>query len=268
MVVGVGLLAASSVCAGTLRLSYTTRGLPAGAQVWIEVEPEYHEMVAPAPSTGATLREVRPPVAAEAEGKYAWQLEVPAGGEVIPSSHDFTFPATIDWTSSDHDGEGAVGAVRAIYLKTRFRIDSLEGPLKGGYGGIHEATFGVSLPVGATEVSRCLRLRTEGGRLAAETAADCSDASFAKAHDSRMHVRLQQARSAVSGGGACGAIGQDASLANGVTPKRIGGCETALTGCGHCLCFVCFLTFADCTGFPSGPCFCDYEDCVVVNHCV
>jgi hypothetical protein len=190
IIVGAALLAPLSARAETLTITCTTRGLPPGARVWIEVQPEYHELAVPTPDD-TTVRDSRPPVVAEA--KHAWQFEVSAGGDVTPASHDFTFPATVVWTSSDR-GRGGVPprAVPSIFLRTRFRIDTPEKPPRAGYGEVQEATLGMSIPPGATEmITRCMRLRAEGDRLAVEIAADCSDASFAKAPgDGRMRVRL------------------------------------------------------------------------------
>jgi hypothetical protein len=184
--VGIALLAALPASAERLRLTCTARGLPLGAQVWIEVEPQYREIAAPTPAD-TRLRESRPPVAA-AEGKRAWQFEVPPSGQVAPTVQDFTFPATVDWTSPSSPGQ----PIRAIYLKTRFRIDTPGQPPRAGYGEIQEATLGMSVPPEASEVSRCLRLRAEAGRLALESAADCSEASFTRAQsDEQVHVRLR-----------------------------------------------------------------------------
>jgi hypothetical protein len=185
-IVGIALLAALPAAAERMRLTCTACGLPLGAQVWIEVEPQYHEIVAPTPAD-SSLRESRPPVAA-AEGKRAWQLEVPPGGAVASTVQDFTFPATVDWTSPSGPGQ----PIRAIFLKTRFRIDTPGQPPRAGYGEAQESTLAMSVPPGASEVSRCLRLRAESGRLALESAADCSEASFTRAQsDGRMHVRLR-----------------------------------------------------------------------------
>jgi hypothetical protein len=184
-IVGIALLAALPAPAERLRLTCTARGLPLGAQVWIEVEPQAHEIAAPTPAD-TRLRESRPPVAA-AEGKRAWQFEVPPSGDVAPTVQDFTFPATVAWTSPSSPGQ----PIRAIFLKTRFRIDTPGQPLRAGYGEVQEVTLAMSVPPGASEVSRCLRLRAETDRLAVESAADCSEASFTRAQsDEQMHVRL------------------------------------------------------------------------------
>jgi hypothetical protein len=80
----------------------------------------------------------------------------------------------VDVTTTEPDRFGA------IYLKTRFRIDHPEARKRTGYGEVHEVTLAMSVPPGAAQLSRCLRLREEGGDLKLEIAADCRDSSFAK----------------------------------------------------------------------------------------
>jgi hypothetical protein len=186
LIVATGMLAAYPAGGEALKLAVTARGLPPDAQVWLEVTPEYHEIGVPKPGDSGS-GESRPAVAAEAGRKFEWRLKVSGNGDLAPASHDFIFPATVDWKSAAHDR-----TVRAIFLKTRFRIDPQGSSITPGYGEVHEVTLGMSIPSGATTVSRCLRLRSEDGRFAVENAADCSEASFARAAgQGTMHVRLQ-----------------------------------------------------------------------------
>ena len=174
-----GLLAAMPIYAeGGLTLTCTTRDLAPGAHVWIEVEAQYQQQ-AVRPSTGFRDSALRQDAAA----KHVWQFEVPASGEASPESYTYQFPAGVDWTKPDHFG--------SIYLKTRFRIDNPHGPRRTGYGEVTEVTFGMPIPDGTPQLSRCLRLRDEGDRLTAETAADCRDSTFEKARlgGRRVHVR-------------------------------------------------------------------------------
>src|SRR5258708_25021421 len=99
-IVGLGLLAAVPARAERLRLSCTVRGVPRGAQAWIEVEPEQLtdyvgsllQLLAPTPADSG-LKESKPPVGAEPESKHAWRFDIPTSGEVVPASFDFNFPS-------------------------------------------------------------------------------------------------------------------------------------------------------------------------------
>jgi hypothetical protein len=256
LTVSAGLLAASPLPGEGLKLtaSCATHGLPLGAQVWIEVEPEYHEMAGPTMAETGT-RDLRLPVAAETDPKHAWQFEV-TQESMVSVAREFWFSGTANSTvSGEVRGGETPGTVRAIFLKTRVSVKHPALPF--GDGEIHEWTFGMSVPSDATEVHRCVSLHADGGRLVVETAADCNDPSIGRTNTDRcaqVQIPLQSA---------------PWSSQEIASPKiRIGTCDPAVHGCGNCLCFVCFLTFVDCTHYPSQPCFCDYADCVTIDHCV
>ena len=161
------------------RTPRSTRDLAPGAHVWIEVETQYQQQIAGGPSAGG-FRDSAP--RREATTKHIWQFEVPASGEVAPESFEYQFPAA-NWTSSDHFG--------SIQLKTRFKIDDARGLRRTGYGEVGEVTFGMPVPPGSTQLSRCLRLHDEGNRLAVETAADCLDSTFNAARQGGHRVQMR-----------------------------------------------------------------------------
>jgi hypothetical protein len=108
---------------------------------------------------------------------------VPAGGEVAPLAHDFSFPVELDRTTRDH-----VGSIR---LKARFKVDLPGQPQRGAYGEVIEATFGMPVAPGNAPLSRCLRLRESRGKLLAETAPDCRDATFASLRRGEHRIRVK-----------------------------------------------------------------------------
>jgi hypothetical protein len=176
--VSVGILAALPAFGkGGLNLACTTRNLPPGTRVWIEVEAQYQGVVADS-SAGGAFRDSG--TLQSANGKHVWQLQVPPIGDVAPTSYELPLPAGVDQKSSDHLG--------SIYLKTRFKIDSPTGSRRPGYGEIQEMTFGMPVPPAGTPLARCLRLREDGDRLRVETAKDCRDSSFAQAENSGVRV--------------------------------------------------------------------------------
>jgi hypothetical protein len=178
--VSIGMLVAvPALGKGGLNLTCTTRGLPPGARVWIEVEARY-QGVAAEPSAGGAFRDSG--AAQYANGKHVWQFQVPPIGEVAPASYEFQFPDSVDQKRSDHQG--------SIYLQTRFRIDSPTGRQRAGYGEVQEMTFGLPVPPGATQLARCLRLREDGNRLRVETAKDCRDSSFAQPDQNGIRVHM------------------------------------------------------------------------------
>ena len=181
VVAGLGLLATLPALAAGTRLSVTctTRDLPPGAHVWVEVVPEYYQTTTPA---AASLGEENSPPE-QATGEFVWAFDVPAGGEVAPLAHDFTFPVELDRTSRDH-----VGSIR---LKARFKIDLPSQQQRGAYGEVIEATFGMPVLPGNAPLSRCLRLREGSSKLLAETAPDCRDATFASLRRGEHRIRVK-----------------------------------------------------------------------------
>ncbi len=181
VIVGFSLLAALPAQAKNgLTLTCTTRSLAPGAHVWIEVEAQYQQQVAAGPAAGG-FRDTAPRKSANA--KHVWQFEVPANGEVTPESYEYQFPVDVDWKGSDHFG--------SIQLKTRFKIDNPRGPRRPGYGEVTEASFGMPVPAGSTQLSRCLRLHDEGNRLTVETAADCRESTFDKSRRGGYRVHMK-----------------------------------------------------------------------------
>ena len=171
--VGLGFLSALPAGAATgLKVECAARDLPGGAHVWIEVVPEYGQTVMP-PGT----REVA--AAQAAKGESVWRFDVPAGGNVTPIAHEFSFPVDIARTGGDRLG--------SIHLKARFRVDVPSGKDLPGAGEIQEATLAMPVPAGSAPLTRCVRLRAVGERLMLETAADCQDTSFGK----RIHSHPQ-----------------------------------------------------------------------------
>jgi hypothetical protein len=153
--------------AGTeLNLSCVTKDLPAGAQVWLQVEPEYYQTPAPTPaSLGAPSSAPEP-----ASGASTWQFAVPAGGSAPPSTHTFTFPADLQPTSAK-----TIGSIR---LKASFKVDAPG--QQGAYGEVIKADLGMPVLANDAPLARCLRLREEGNKLILESAPDCRDSSFGK----------------------------------------------------------------------------------------
>jgi hypothetical protein len=163
---------------GGLRLTCIARSLAPGARAWMEVEAQSQRMTT---SAGSGFTDSAP---AERSGeKHVWEFQVPANGSVAPASYGFALPAGLAAPDANHFG--------AIYLKTRFRLDSPDVDPRAGYGEVHEVTLGVPIPPGVSQVSRCLRLREEADRLVVEMASDCSDAAFAKAARGDQRVRVQ-----------------------------------------------------------------------------
>lgn len=166
--------------ANEIDVSCMARGLAAGAQLWVEVTAQYQSLTALPPARGGFRNAAQPE---SASGPFVWQFTVPASGEVAPTAYRFEFPVEITSAEPDHFG--------AIYLKTRFRIDHPQGLKRTGYGEVHEVTFATPVPPGASQLSRCLRLREEGDRFIVETAADCRDATFAKAaHGTSLGMKM------------------------------------------------------------------------------
>ena len=138
---------------------------------------EYQGQVALGPLEGG-FKDAGPRQAAEA--KYVWRFEVPEGGEATPSSHRFTIPV-------NRAGKGA-DELASLSLKTRFKIDDLSKAGRPGFGEVIETTFAMGAPAGVKELSRCLRLRDEGERLAVETAESCLDEAFDRQGGGRVRV--------------------------------------------------------------------------------
>lgn len=175
------LLAAIPAPAETgLTLSCTARDLSPGARVWIEVEVQYQPLAAQSPSEGG-FKDAGPGQAARAQ--HVWRFEVPANGEVTPSSYRFSIPVDRNWRGSDE--------FAALSLKTRFKIDDSSKAGRAGYGEVTEVTFGMPAPAGVTELSRCLRLRDDGYRLMVETAGSCLDEAFDARRRSGYRVRMK-----------------------------------------------------------------------------
>ena len=152
--------------AGTdLSLTCITRNLPAGARVWLQVEPEHYQTPAPTP---ASLGE-ESSAPEQASGDSIWQFEVPASGSAPPSTHKFTFPTNLEPTSAK--------SVSSIRLKIRFKVDAPG--RQGAYGEVITATLGMPVLANKLPLSRCVRLREDSDKLILESAPDCSDSSFA-----------------------------------------------------------------------------------------
>jgi hypothetical protein len=173
------LVAVPSFGKNGLNLTCATRNLPPGSQVWIEVEALYQGVVAD-PKAGGALRDSGAPQSATA--KHVWQFRVPPSGDPVPASYELQFPASFAQKSADTLG--------SIYLKTRFKVDTPAGPGHAGYGEIQEMTFGMPVPPGATQLTRCLRLREDGDRLRVETAKDCRDSSFTQGEQRGVRVHM------------------------------------------------------------------------------
>jgi hypothetical protein len=172
IITGIALLASAPVYAETVQLSLTTRGLTPGAEVWIEVTPEYHEISLPSLDKADKVEPEQ--TAAPLEARHAWTVVAPVSGVVAPTEFAFTFPPAVSWTSLGTPPK----FVPAILLKTRYRLDE---PGATSPAQIHELTLGLAVPPGLTEVSRCLRLRAQGGETIVDLADDCTDEAFARA---------------------------------------------------------------------------------------
>ncbi len=163
--------------AGTeLNLSCVTKDLPAGAKVWMQVEPEHYQAPAPTPvSLGEVSNTAEP-----ARGESIWQFEVPADGAAPPTMHRFTFPTDLQPTSAN--------SVTSIRLKVSFKVDAPG--RQGAYGEVIQANLGMPVLANNVPLSRCLRLREDKNKLILESAPDCSDASFVSlGHSGRIVVR-------------------------------------------------------------------------------
>jgi hypothetical protein len=156
-----------------LNLTCITKDLPAGAKVWMQVEPEHYQTPVP---ISASLGEV-PSAPEPASGTSIWQFEVPAGGSAPPSTHKLTFPADLQPTSAN--------SVSSIRLKVSFKVNAPG--QQGAYGEVIQAQLGMPVLASNGPLSRCLRLREDGNKLILDSAPDCSDASFANlGHNGRM----------------------------------------------------------------------------------
>lgn len=163
--------------AGTeLNVTCITKDLPAGAHVWLQVEPEHYNTPAPTPATLGEASSTPEP----ASGDSIWQFEVSAGGSAPPSTHTFTFPADLQ----------AIGAkvVSSIRLKASFKVDAPG--QQGPYGETMRANFGMPILNNSVPLARCLRLRADGNKLILESAPDCRDASFTS-HGQNGRVSLR-----------------------------------------------------------------------------
>jgi hypothetical protein len=177
ILIGLVLLPCPAHAAGTeLNVSCVTKDLPAGAHVWLQVEPEHYNTPAPTPaSLGEASSSPEP-----ASGDSIWQFDVPGGGSAAPSTHTFTFPTDLQPTRSK--------VVSSIRLKTSFKVDAPG--QQDPYGEMMQANFGLPILNNNAPLARCLRLRADGNKLILESAADCSDAAFAShGHNGRILVR-------------------------------------------------------------------------------
>jgi hypothetical protein len=274
--------------AGTdLSLTCITRDLPAGARVWLQVEPEHYQTPAPTPASLGEESSTPEP----ASGDSIWQFEVPASGSAPPSTHKFNLPTDLERTTSAR-------SVSSIHLKIRFKVDAPG--RQGAYGEVITATFGMPVLANNLPLSRCVRLREDSDKLILESAPDCSDSSFASfRRNGRILVRQPKPTPSSLGEGsstlaAAGgdSISQFEVPASGSAPPstqdfpcptnleptsgkivpsmRYGGggseCPADVRGCstgGGC-CFICYLTLIACFGDPVTheiSCDCEYGDC-------
>lgn len=158
-----------------LTLTCITKNLPAGAKVWLQVEPEHYQTSAPTPASLGEASSAAEP----ASGASIWQFEVPAGGSAPPSTHTVTFPTDLQPTTAN--------SISSIRLKVSFKVDAPG--QQGAYGEVIQANLGMPV-LGNVPLSRCLRLREDGNRLILDSAPDCSDTSFANVgHNGRILVR-------------------------------------------------------------------------------
>jgi hypothetical protein len=170
MFLGLSVAAVLPASAATnLKLQCVARDLTPGAHVWVEVRPEYHQTaMAQGGQDSGVLQ--------EAKGDSVWQFDVPASGQVVPISHDFTFPVDLDRTSSDPVG--------FIKLETRFKVDHPAGQDKVGYDRRCQLTMHSALASSPQSISRpsyCLRGRS----------ATVSGTAFHLASSSRCQSRCQ-----------------------------------------------------------------------------
>jgi hypothetical protein len=286
ILVGLAMLACIPAhgAATELNLTCTTKDLPAGAKVWLQIEPEHYRSSAPTP---ATLGEVSG-AAEPGSGESIWQFEVPAGGSAPASTHTFTFPIDLQPTRAK--------VVSSIRLKVSFRVDAPGQP--GPNGQVIKATLGMPVLVDNSPLARCVRLREDGDKLILESAPDCSDASFASlGHNGRIRFGqpMPTPPSLAEPSSAPVPAGGDSQLAvrpndtvgstcpskiepasGGIVPSAIfpGGassCPDDVRGCGTeggC-CFICYLTLFTCISDPvthAISCDCEYGDCY--TNCV
>jgi hypothetical protein len=158
------LLSFPAMAATGLKVEVVTRDLAPETKVWLEVQPEFHQMALPATPSGTALDSGVPQLAT---GDSTWQFDASAPNASL--AHEFSFP--LDLAASS-------GQVGVIHLKARFRLDAPGTEGTPGYGKVHEVTLAMPVPAGSAALTRCLRLREAAGRLLLESAADCRDASF------------------------------------------------------------------------------------------
>lgn len=267
-----------------LSLSCITKDLPAGARVWLKIEPEHYQSSAPTPATlGEVARAAEP-----ASGDSIWQFEVPAGGSAPASTHTFTFPIDLQPTRAK--------VVSSIRLKVSFQVDAPG--QRGPNGQVIKATLGMPVLADNSPLARCVRLRAVGDKLILESAPDCSDASFASlGNNGRIRFRQPMptppsaaepsSTPAPAGGTSQLAIRPEDTVGSacpsriepaggGIAPSAIfpGGassCPDDVRGCGPeggC-CYICYLTLLACSSDPVThviSCECDYSDCY--TNCV
>jgi hypothetical protein len=106
------LVAWPAIAATGLKVEVVTRDLAPGTKVWLEVQPEYHQMMHPA---SPSEKVIDSGVLQQAKGESIWQFD--ASESDSPISHDFSFPVDLDRTTGS-------GHLRVIMLETRFRIDA------------------------------------------------------------------------------------------------------------------------------------------------
>jgi hypothetical protein len=286
ILVGLALLPCLDAHAAPTELNLTciTKDLPAGAKVWLQIEPEHYRSSAPTPATLGEVSGAPEP----ASGDSIWQFEVPAGGSAPASTHTFTFPIDLQPTRAK--------VVSSIRLRVSFKIDAPGQPSLSGQ--LIKAALGMPVLADNSRLARCVRLREEGDKLILESAPDCSDSSFASlGHNGRIRFRqpmpippsLAEPSSAPAPAGgdsqfavrpkdavgsACPSNLEPAS--GGIVPSAIfpGGassCPDDVRGCGPegSCCYICYLTLFSCTGDPVThviSCDCEYDDCY--TNCV
>ena len=282
ILIGLVLLPGLSAHAAGTELSLTciTRDLPAGAQVWLQVEPEHYQTPAPAPaSLGGESSAPE-----QASGDSIWQFEVPASGSAPPSTHKFTFPTNLEPTSAK--------SVSSIRLKIRFKVDAPG--RQGAYGEVITATLGMPVLANKLPLSRCVRLREDSDKLILESAPDCSDSSFASlGRNGQILVRQPTPTPSSLGDSAPAAAGGDSisqfevpadgsappltqnftcptnlePTSGKIVPSLIrSGCPSDIRGCstGGTFCYICYLTLVACISDPVThviTCDCEYDDC-------
>jgi hypothetical protein len=266
-----------------LNLSCITKDLPAGAKVWLQVEPEHYQTPAPTPASLGDVSNTPEP----ARGDSIWQFEVPAGGSAPSTTHRFTFPTDLQPTSAN--------SVSSIRLKVSFKVDAPG--QQGAYGELIHANLAMPVLANNLPLSRCVRLREDSDKLILESAPDCSDSSFATlgrkdrirvTHPTSTLPSLAEQSSAPASAGEDLQFGvrpndsaphqpsltcpsNHESTSGGIVPSVNypgggSGCPSDVRGCsngGGC-CFICYLTLISCSGDPVThqiSCDCDYEDC-------